>query len=699
MIVSGGENVFPQEVEDLLAGHDAVAEVAVFGVDDEKFGQRLKAVVVAQAAASVTEDELKDYVKANLAGYKVPRDVVFVDELPRNVDRQGAQARARGGLSAARYRDGACPSAPTSSISAALGLTSGEGRAARPARPRSSRSSSAARRYAVEPELVPVRLDISRTTGNGYALRLRFRPRSTVRACAAWSRRRRAFEVDSREVDQPGGGDELCSPYVDDDELDLARLGARRARARPAGPDHLPPGLRRPVPASAARTSTRTRTTRTRRSRTRAGRSCPRSVRLTFATLRAAMAVPKQKQSHARTEQAPVAAQDHRARVNECPQCRQPRRPHRVCPTLRLLRRSRGRRTLRTTTTTITSATPLDASRSRSRSTRTGPTSAPLRSRAAPRSPPQGGVRVLLFGPAPRDRRAPAPASRSSTRRSRSPRPPTPRAPCARTPDASIVQRRRGRRRRARRRARLRRLHRRRARRLAVPLQARAAASTGPALAIVVPVPGAPFLLLDAGANVEVRPEHLVQFAHMGAAFMEAVMGVARPRVALLSNGEEASQGHARTSSPRTRRCPAPRALNFVGNVEGFAIGTGEADVIVDRRLHRQRRAEGDGGTSAVLLRRGPRRRDVDPRARSSAACCCAPRCASCATRSTRSAGGACCSACAVGVVPHGSFGARGFARAIEVAARGVREDVVGRTHGALAAAGALRQASVRGGR
>ena len=64
-----------------------------------------------------------------------------------------------------------------------------------------------------------------------------------------------------------------------------------------------------------------------------------------------------------------------------------------------------------------------------------------------------------------------------------------------------------------------------------------------PALAIVVPVPGAPFLLLDAGANVAVRPEHLVQFAHMGAAFMEVVMGVERPRVALLSNGEEPSKG------------------------------------------------------------------------------------------------------------------------------------------------------------
>jgi acyl-CoA synthetase (AMP-forming)/AMP-acid ligase II len=83
MIVSGGENVFPSEVEDLLAGHDAVLEVAVFGVDDEEFGQRLKAVVVTRAGAAVTEDELKAHVKANLAAFKVPREIVFVDALPR----------------------------------------------------------------------------------------------------------------------------------------------------------------------------------------------------------------------------------------------------------------------------------------------------------------------------------------------------------------------------------------------------------------------------------------------------------------------------------------------------------------------------------------------------------------------------------------------------------------------------------------
>jgi fatty-acyl-CoA synthase len=83
MIVSGGENVFPAEVEDLLANHEAIVEVAVFGVDDDQFGQRLKAVVVLREGAACDADEIKRHVKANLAGYKVPRDVDFVDELPR----------------------------------------------------------------------------------------------------------------------------------------------------------------------------------------------------------------------------------------------------------------------------------------------------------------------------------------------------------------------------------------------------------------------------------------------------------------------------------------------------------------------------------------------------------------------------------------------------------------------------------------
>jgi acyl-CoA synthetase (AMP-forming)/AMP-acid ligase II len=83
MIVSGGENVFPGEVEELLAGHEAVAEAAVFGVDDEQFGQRLKAVVVKREGKDLSADDVKRYVKENLAGYKAPRDVEFVDELPR----------------------------------------------------------------------------------------------------------------------------------------------------------------------------------------------------------------------------------------------------------------------------------------------------------------------------------------------------------------------------------------------------------------------------------------------------------------------------------------------------------------------------------------------------------------------------------------------------------------------------------------
>ncbi|HVF75829.1 MAG TPA: AMP-binding protein [Acidimicrobiales bacterium] len=84
MIVSGGENVFPTEVEDLLARHPAVADVAVVGVPDDEFGQRLKAFVVTAPGAALTEEEAKGYVKQHLARYKVPREVAFLDELPRN---------------------------------------------------------------------------------------------------------------------------------------------------------------------------------------------------------------------------------------------------------------------------------------------------------------------------------------------------------------------------------------------------------------------------------------------------------------------------------------------------------------------------------------------------------------------------------------------------------------------------------------
>ena len=84
MIVSGGENVFPREVEDLLTDYDGVAEAAAIGVEDEDFGQRLRAFVVKADGANVSEEDLKGHVKSNLARYKVPREIVFVDELPRN---------------------------------------------------------------------------------------------------------------------------------------------------------------------------------------------------------------------------------------------------------------------------------------------------------------------------------------------------------------------------------------------------------------------------------------------------------------------------------------------------------------------------------------------------------------------------------------------------------------------------------------
>jgi len=84
MIVSGGENVFPREVEDLLADHESIEEAAVIGVEDVEFGQRLKAFVVPRDGFELDAEAVQEYVKSNLARYKAPRDVVFIDELPRN---------------------------------------------------------------------------------------------------------------------------------------------------------------------------------------------------------------------------------------------------------------------------------------------------------------------------------------------------------------------------------------------------------------------------------------------------------------------------------------------------------------------------------------------------------------------------------------------------------------------------------------
>ncbi|CAA9465936.1 MAG: Phosphate:acyl-ACP acyltransferase PlsX (EC [uncultured Solirubrobacteraceae bacterium] len=214
-----------------------------------------------------------------------------------------------------------------------------------------------------------------------------------------------------------------------------------------------------------------------------------------------------------------------------------------------------------------------------------------------------------------------------------------------------------------------------------------------PALAILVPVPGRPFLLLDAGANVEVRPEHLVQFAHMGAAFMETALGVVEPRVALLSNGTEPERGRPETLEAHAALAGSPGDLNFVGNVEGFAVGTGAADVIVCDGFTGNVALKVMEGTSAVLLEAvraaalsslrsrlgglllkpalSGLRADVDPE---------------------RQGGAVLLGLRRPGVIPHGSFSARGFTRAIEVAVAAVAEDLAGRTHARLAEAGALRR-------
>jgi len=84
MVISGGENVYPVEVENLLAERDDVVEAAVIGVDDPEFGKRLRAFIVPTESSARDAQVIKAYVKANLARYKVPRDVVFLDALPRN---------------------------------------------------------------------------------------------------------------------------------------------------------------------------------------------------------------------------------------------------------------------------------------------------------------------------------------------------------------------------------------------------------------------------------------------------------------------------------------------------------------------------------------------------------------------------------------------------------------------------------------
>ena len=218
-----------------------------------------------------------------------------------------------------------------------------------------------------------------------------------------------------------------------------------------------------------------------------------------------------------------------------------------------------------------------------------------------------------------------------------------------------------------------------------------------PALAITLPVPRWPVTLLDVGANSEARREHLVQFAFMGAALSRAVLEVQRPRVALLSNGEEVGRGNALVAEVHAELQDRARvgigAFEFVGNVEGGDVVGGAAEVIV---------TDGFTGNVALKLMEGVSQtmlRAVRDAAMSSARAKLGGALLRGALRGFRDEidpeahGGAYLLGLRrLGVVPHGRFTRAGFAQAILRAERGAREDLVGRTQRALQEAGASRQ-------
>jgi len=215
-----------------------------------------------------------------------------------------------------------------------------------------------------------------------------------------------------------------------------------------------------------------------------------------------------------------------------------------------------------------------------------------------------------------------------------------------------------------------------------------------PALALPVPMPGAsPVLLLDVGANVTCRPEHLVQFAHMGSAFAQAVMGTVSPRVALLSNGEEPGKGTPELVAVHEQLAgDGGTGLNFIGNIEGTQVTDGSADVVVMDGFTGNITLKLIEGVSGRTLRAIRDAAMSSPRARLGGLLL-AP-----AVRRLRqeidpeTPGGAYMLGLRqLGVVAHGRFTRRGFQRAIEVAAKGVQEDVIARTRNALLQAGALR--------
>src|SRR4051794_8545876 len=217
-----------------------------------------------------------------------------------------------------------------------------------------------------------------------------------------------------------------------------------------------------------------------------------------------------------------------------------------------------------------------------------------------------------------------------------------------------------------------------------------------PALAIPVPVPDHPVIIVDVGANVEVRPEHLVQFGFMGAALAETILGVQRPRIGLLSIGEEDTKGTplvVEAHAALRERVVDGDTYDFVGNVEGNEIPMGRADVIVTDGFTGNVVLKLMEGVSEAMLRNIRRVAESSPRAKAGGLLLRPALLEFRDVIDPESAGGAYLLGLRrLGVVPHGRFSRRGIAQAIRLAARATDEDVVGRTHAALQAAHALRR-------
>jgi phosphate acyltransferase len=217
-----------------------------------------------------------------------------------------------------------------------------------------------------------------------------------------------------------------------------------------------------------------------------------------------------------------------------------------------------------------------------------------------------------------------------------------------------------------------------------------------PALAIPVPVPEHPVIIVDVGANTEVRAEHLVQFGFMGAALAETILGVERARVGLLSIGEEETKGTplvVEAHAALRERMAEGGTYDFVGNVEGNEVPMGRADVIVTDGFTGNVVLKLMEGVSEAMLRNIRAVATSSPRAKAGGLLLRPALLEFRDVIDPEMAGGAYLLGLRrLGVVPHGRFSRRGIAQAIRLAARATEEDVVGRTHAALQAAHALRR-------